>query len=104
MAGVPGVLLDHVNEHVPRGHGAIAGRHLAAQVILLQRVEPLLRPGDLGLPGCEGVGDYGGVGERAREVPVRVVGPLVKARAVRLPLQYALEPLVFHLGQMTDQP
>ena len=86
MAGVPGILLNHVNEHVPRGHATIASRHLAAQaILLLQHVEPLLRPGDLGLPGREGIGDHARVGDRAREVPVRVVVALVKAQPVRLP-------------------
>ena len=58
--------------------------HLAAQVPLVERLEPFLGPGDLGLPRCEGVLHDGAVARRAREIPVEVVVPLVEARpAVR---------------------
>ena len=65
MAGVPRILLDHVDEHVARGDGAAAGRHLAAQVGLLEGVEPFVGLGDFGLLGGEGVLDHRRVGRRA---------------------------------------
>ena len=80
VASVPGVLLDQVDKHVPRGDSAIAVRHLTSQAGLFQRVEPFVSPGNLGLPGCEGVVCHATVWGRACEVPVRVVWVLVKAR------------------------
>jgi hypothetical protein len=71
MTGVPRILLDHVDKHVPRGHGAITVRHLATQAVLPKGIEPLVRSGNLGLPGCEGVLDHARVRDRTRKVPIR---------------------------------
>jgi hypothetical protein len=104
MTDVPGILLDHVDKHVPRGHGAITVRHLAAQAVLPEGIEPLVRPGNLGLPGGEGVLDYARVRDRAPEVPIRLVLALVQARSVSPPLQHALEPVVLHLARWQTRP
>ena len=62
MTGVPGVLLDQVDQHVSRGRVAIAGRPPRCRVVLLQCVDHSSAPSDLGLPGGEGVGDRWGPG------------------------------------------
>ena len=103
MAGVPRILLDHVDEHVARCDGAAVGRHLAAQVGLLEGVELFVALGDFGLPCGEGILDHCGVGHRAREVPIRVVIALVKAWRAGPALQHPLEPVVLHLSQVPDQ-
>ena len=49
MAGVPGVLLDHVDEHIADAHGALA-----------ERAEPPIGRSDLRLPRGER-GAYGSI-------------------------------------------
>jgi hypothetical protein len=103
VADVPGILLDHVDKHVPRGHGATVDRHLAAQVVLPKGVEPFVRPSNLSLSGCGGVLHHVRVRYRAPEIPIRVALALVQAWCASPPLQHALKPVVLHLSQMTDQ-
>jgi hypothetical protein len=91
MTGVPGVLLDHVDKHVSRGHGALTVRHLAAQAVLGEGIEPCVSPGDLGLPGGEGVLHHAGVSDRAVEIPVRLVFPSSTA-----PRQGSARPMPAH--------
>src|SRR6476646_6658121 len=103
VAGMPRILLDHVDKYIARGDGATVDRNLATQVGFLDGVEPFVSLGDLGLPGGKGLLDHRRVGLRALEVPVRVALSLVKAGCVGPPLQNPLEPVVLDLSQVPDQ-
>jgi hypothetical protein len=94
---VAGVLLEHVDEDVADAHGATVERHVPPQVVLVERVEPLVGRGDLRLPRGERLLDDGGVGDRIVEVRVLVVGAFEQAAPVGLPLQRPLELVVLHL-------
>ena len=64
VSSVPGVLLDHVDEDVADAYGVIVERHLLPEVVLVERLEPLLRCGGFRLPRSERLLDDRGVGER----------------------------------------
>ena len=80
MAGVPRILLDHVDENVAHGDGAVVERHLPAEIGLFEGVEPFVGLANLGSPGGEGDLDHRGIGPCRREVPVGVALTLVEAR------------------------
>ena len=82
MAGMPGVLLDHVDKQVSRGHGAITVRHFAAQAVLGQGIEPFVSPAGW-RPAPRTTQSHGGPPGKNRLGEVLVEGVADGSRPVR---------------------
>src|SRR5262245_30914294 len=99
---MPGILLDHVNEHIADAR-RIDLRSADLAVESVYPAHPLVSVRDLCPPVFERLLDHGRLGHRSIEVQVVVVWRPEQPWQVAMALQRPLKPAVLHPGHMPNQ-
>ena len=109
MAGVPRVLLDHVDQHLAERDQVrltVAADGVPADVEVGRSGNQVLRERDLGPPGGPGAGNRAGSASAPLKSPSGSSSLLYRgaAAAAACPARTTQEPVLLRLGQMPDQP